>query len=216
MKHHLINFNSDSLLIFFTGWGCDEYEFEHLHSESDVLILYDYQDLKLDFDFSKYKNFNLMAFSAGVFAASVFKFDFKINKKLAISGNPFLFDEKLGLSENIQKILCNITEENADDFTRNYLVNTEEEYKSFHPSMRTIQSCHTEFRKLKEIYKENIQNIKDIYDYAIFGAYDKIFDAAAQKEFYKDRLRIIDNAKHNLFFRIKKFEDMFALIDNHV
>ena len=30
MKKYLINKNSDTLLIFFTGWGCDEYEFEHL------------------------------------------------------------------------------------------------------------------------------------------------------------------------------------------
>ena len=41
MKKYLINNNSDSLLIFFTGWGCDEYEFEHLESDCDVLLFYD-------------------------------------------------------------------------------------------------------------------------------------------------------------------------------
>ena len=66
-----------------------------LKSNSDVLILYDYTDLNLDFDFSKYKNFDLIAFSAGVFVASIMDFDFEINRKLAISGNPYLFDEKL-------------------------------------------------------------------------------------------------------------------------
>lgn len=66
MKQYLINNISDSLLIFFTGWGCDEYEFKHLKSSSDVLVLYDYSDLDLNFDFSKYKNFDLIAFSAGV------------------------------------------------------------------------------------------------------------------------------------------------------
>ena len=56
MKPFLINKNSENLLIFFTGWGCDESEFEHLKADSDVLILYDYSDLSLYFDFSKYKN----------------------------------------------------------------------------------------------------------------------------------------------------------------
>ena len=56
MKQYFINKNSDNLLIFFTGWGCDEYEFEHLESNSDVLILYNFFNLDLDFDFTKYKN----------------------------------------------------------------------------------------------------------------------------------------------------------------
>lgn len=97
-EKYLINNNSQNLLIFFTGWGCDEYEFEHLKSDCDVLLLYDYSDLNLDFDFSEYKNFDLISFSAGVFVASIIDFDFKINNKIALSGNPYLFDEKLGLS----------------------------------------------------------------------------------------------------------------------
>ena len=129
MKQFLINKNSEKLLIFFTGWGCDESEFEHLKANSDVLLLYDYSNLSLDFDFSKYKNIDLIAFSAGVFVASIMNFNFKINNKIAISGNPFLFDEKLGLSKEIQDILYNITEKNADDFARNYLVKTDEEWR---------------------------------------------------------------------------------------
>ena len=109
MKHYLINKNTENLLIFFTGWGCDEFEFQHLESDSDVLLLYNYKDMNLDFDFSKYKKINLIAFSAGVFIASIFNFaDFKINKidkKIAIDGNPYLFDENLGLSKEMQDIL---------------------------------------------------------------------------------------------------------------
>ena len=99
MKKYWINKNSERLLIFFTGLGCDEYVFEHLKSDCDLLLLYDYCDLNLDFDFSKYKKFDLLTFSAGVFVASVMKFDFRIDKKVALDGNPYLFDEKLGLSK---------------------------------------------------------------------------------------------------------------------
>lgn len=212
MKQFYLNNGSDCLLLFFAGWGCDEYEFEHLTSESDVLILYDYTDLELNFDFSKYKEINLIAFSAGVFTASVFDFDFKVNKKIAIDGNPYLFDEYFGLSKDIQETLYNVTEENAEDFARNYLVKTEEEYKNFHPARRTLESCRAEFDCLKQIYHSKKQNIKDIYDYALVGENDPIFNVEAQKEFYGDRLFIVENARHNLFFRINSYEDLFRFI----
>ncbi len=207
MKHYFQSNNSESLILFFAGWACDEFEFEHIKTDHDLLILYDYIDLNLNFDFSKYKNINLLAFSAGVFVASIIDFDFKINSKIALNGNPYLFDEHFGLTKGIQDILYNITEETADKFARDYLVKTDEEYKNFHPSKRTIQSCKREFDNLKELYNQNINKIKDIYDYAIVGVDDKIFQVEAQKEFYKDKIRIIENARHNLFFRIKKYED---------
>ena len=214
MKSFLTDNNSDNLLIFFTGWGCDEYEFEHLKSESDILFLYDYSDLNLDFDFSKYKKFDLIAFSAGVFMASITNFDFKINNKIALSGNPYLFDEHFGLSREIQDVLYNITEDTADDFAKNYLIKTQEEWKIFHHSKRTIDSCRNEFDSLKEIYKKQENNIKDIYDKALIGEQDPIFNVRAQKEFYKEKLYIVKNARHNLFFRIKSYEEIFKLIVN--
>ena len=212
MQKYLINQNTDKLLIFFTGWGCDEYEFSHLESNTDVLLLYDYSDLNLNFDFSKYKNINLIAFSAGVFIASIMHFDFKINKKIAISGNPYLFDERLGLSKEIQDILCSITEKNADEFAKNYLVKTDEEWKNFHHSKRTIISCRDEFESLKNLYNKNEHNIKDIYNNALIGGCDNIFNVSVQKEFYSKRLQIIENARHSLFFRISKYEQIFNFI----
>lgn len=211
MQKYFINNNSDKLLIFFTGWGCDESEFAHLNTSSDILLIYNYTDLDLKFDFSKYKDINLIAFSAGIFIASVMNFDFKINKKIAISGNPYLFDEKFGLSNEIQSVLQNITEENADDFAKNYLVKTDEELKRFHHSKRSLDSCQDEFQSLKNLYKENKHKIKDIFDYAIIGENDPIFNTAAQKEFYANRLKLIKNARHSLFFRIKSYEDLLKL-----
>lgn len=215
MKQYLINKNSDELLLFFTGWGCDEYEFEHLESKCDVLLLYDYSNLNFNFDFSKYKKINLIAFSAGVFVASIFNFSrFKIHnidKKIAISGNPYLFDEHLGLSKEIQELLYNVNESNADEFARNYLIKTDEAWEKFHYSKRTIESCKKELNNLKELYKTNKQNIIDIYNEAIFGEDDPIFNVSSQKEFYQNRLHCIKNARHNIFFKIKNYEQIFDL-----
>jgi len=209
MKQYLKDNNSGKLLIFFTGWGCDESEFGHIKSDSDVLILYDYLNLDFNFDFSKYKEVNLIAFSAGTFVASLFDFDFEINKNIAISGNPYLFDEKLGLSEKIQNVLRNITEENAEEFAKNYLVKTEEEFRNFHPSNRTLESCRAEFDTLKRLYDDNKNKIRDIYNYALFGSDDIIFNLSSQREFYGSRLRIVENSRHNMFFRIENYNQFF-------
>lgn len=40
------------------------------------------------------------------------------------------------------------------------------------------------------------------------GEEDQIFNISVQKEFYKNRLSIIKNARHNLFFRINKYEQL--------
>ncbi len=214
MKKYFIGNKSDNLLIFFTGWGCDEYEFEHISSKSDILLLYDYSDLNIDFDFSNYKSFDLIAFSAGVFVASVVNFDFKINTKIAISGNPYLFDENIGLSKKVQTLLCNITEDNADDFALNYLIKTEEERNLFHHSKRTLESCRAEFENLKQIYDMSKQSISDTYSYAIFGEDDLLFNISAQKEYFGNRINIVKNARHNLFFRISDYEQIFDFISN--
>lgn len=211
MKHHFINNNSNKLLLFFTGWGCDEFCFEHLKSKSDILLFYDYQTLDFDFDFKNYDEINLIAYSAGVFVASVLDFDFKINKKIAISGNPNLFDEYFGISKDKQDLLYNITLETADDFLKNYLIKTEEEYKNFHPAQRTIESCKMEFNSLKKIYSTHKKFIKNIYDTVYMGEFDTIFNFKAQTEYYKDKVKIIKNARHNPFFKIKNYEDILTL-----
>ena len=91
-------------------------------------------------------------------------------------------------------------------------IETDAEWKNFHPSKRTLESCRTEFKCLKKIYQTNKQKITDIYDFAIFGEEDPIFNVTAQKKFYRERLKIIENARHNSFFRINSYEQIFDFI----
>jgi len=210
MKQYFKNNNSENLILFFCGWGCDEKEFSLLNSKSDILFLFDYQNLEFKFDFSKYKEIVLLAFSAGVFVSSILNFDFKIKNKIAIYGNPYLFDEHFGLSKNMIQIFKNINEENCDDFRLNYLVQTKEEFENFKKAQpqRTLESCNFELDCLKKIYDENYNNIKNIFDVVLAGENDKIFTLKTQKEFFKDKLKVIQNARHNIFFRFKSFDEI--------
>ena len=50
MKYKFYENNNNKLIIFFNGWGMDEIIVSHLDKEDyDLLILYDYRDLDIDF-----------------------------------------------------------------------------------------------------------------------------------------------------------------------
>ena len=58
------------------------------------------------------------------------------------------------------------------------------------------------------MYREKKDAINPVFDKAIVAENDLIFKLAAQKDFYKDKLQIVKNARHHIFFRFNSFEDM--------
>ncbi|MBR2526818.1 DUF452 family protein [bacterium] len=201
--------NSNELIVFFNGWGCDNNSCEAIKSTKDVLICWDYSSLDFNFKFSGYKKYYLIAYSAGVFVAGVIKdklpnFDYKI----AINGNPMIFDEKYGISKNIVKIFRGLNLDNYMDFRLNYLVRNREElaYFNAHQPNRTFESCFYELDKLEEYSKEQYKIID--YDLAILGAKDKVFNHEAQKEYYFDKYKVLENYAHDVFFYFRNFDDI--------
>lgn len=211
MQYFYQNNNSQDLIVFFAGWGCDYNQFTNLHDNKDVLILYDYQDLNLDFDFTKYSNIYIIAYSAGVFIASIFADTIpNVRQKVALCGNPYLFDEKLGISQATIQVFRDITLDNYLDFRRKYMVFDDDEYKMYNnlESLRTIESCANELIALGKMYKAKKTQINPIFDKAIMAENDLIFDLQTQKKFYNDKVYVIKNAKHHIFFHFKSFEDL--------
>ena len=183
----LINNNSKELIIFMSGWGCDDKQFAGITTSKDLVIFYDYDDLKIDFDFSKYQNFYLIAYSAGV----------------------NLFDENLGLDDNILKVFRSIDVTNFLEFREKYLCKTLEELEIFneHSCMRSAKSCNQELDALQSYYNalDKDENFKSrfIYDRMLLSDSDMIFKFKFQKEYYsslnKTKLYLIKNANHNVF-----------------
>lgn len=214
MQYFYQDNGSKDLIVFFAGWGCDENQFTNLHDKKDVLILYDYQDLKLDFDFKKYRNIDVIAYSAGVFIASISADRlFKARQKVAVCGNPYLFDETFGISQKTIEVFKDITLDNYLDFRRKYMVFSDEEYTKYNQleSRRTIESCADELIKLKKLYQKKKAQINPVFDKAIAAENDLIFDVNVQQDFYKDKLKVIKNAKHHVFFAFESFEDMLNI-----
>ena len=135
-----------------------------------------------------YENVDVIAYSAGVFIASIFADTISnVRRKVAVCGNPYLFDEKLGISkENIQAFR-KITLNNYLDFRRKYMVFSDEEFENYNKleSLRTIESCENELTALEQIYRKNKNKINPVFDKAIVAENDLIFDVQAQKDFIK-------------------------------
>ena len=211
MQYFFQNHNSSNLIVFFAGWGCDYNQFVNLHDKVDVLILYDYQNLELDFDFEKYQHIDLIAYSAGVFVSCLLSDKISnIRKKIALCGNPYLFDEVLGISAKNIQVLQNISLDNYLDFRKKYMVFSEEEYEKYNKlqSLRSIESCQSELSFLQKIYQENKDKLSPNFDKAVVAENDLLFNVAAQKNFYKNKLIVIKNARHHIFFHFNSFEEI--------
>lgn len=212
MKFQYINHHSERLVVFFAGWGCDEHQFAELKDPgSDILILFDYDDLKIPFDFSKYAELNVIAYSAGVFVSSLLNAGLpRVKKRVAVNGNPYLFDEDLGLSKRILNVLESVDLNNYLAFRRQYMVETDAEFSEYNrlQSLRSVESCAGELNFLKELYALRKPDIRDDFDKAVFSENEPFFNLDNQKKFYDGRIKIVAAARHHLFFKFKSFEEI--------
>lgn len=212
MKFQYINHHSERLIVFFAGWGCDERQFAELKDPADdVLILFDYDDLKIPFDFSKYAELNVIAYSAGVFVSSLLNAGLpRVKKRVAVNGNPYLFDENLGLSKRILNVLESVDLNNYLAFRRQYMVETDEEFSEYNrlQSLRSVESCAGELNFLKELYTARKPAVRNDFDKAVFSENEPFFNLDNQKKFYGGKIRIVAAARHHLFFKFNSFREI--------
>jgi len=211
MKTKLINGNSNNLIIFLTGWGSDDKQFKDIKCNDNLLICWDYSDVSFDFDFSKYNNIYLIAYSAGVYVAGLIKNKLpKIKYSFAINGNPKIFDDYYGIDKKVIKEMYSLNLKNYIKFRREYLVFDEKELDDFnkYPSYRTFESCFEELNKLEEYYTNNKSEFD--FDLALISDNDKIFNPNHQKEYFKKHI-ILQNMAHNIFCKYTNLSKIIEL-----
>ncbi len=212
MQQYFIDNGSKKLIVFFAGWGCDEHQFANLRDHNyDVLMLFDYNGLGLNFDFSKYEEIHVIGYSAGVFVASLVADRLpNLKQKIAVNGNPYLFDAQKGLSPEMINVLNQVLQGGPIDFQRDYLVFSPEEYELSErfPSKRSLESSRLELEKLQEFYQRYRDQINPEFNRAIISDNDKIFNLNEQKNFYGDKLVLLPETRHHVFFKFKSFEDI--------
>ena len=217
MKSRFVGVGSKDLIIFLTGWGCDEIQFLNMirsNSNYDLLICWDYSDLELksDIDFTRYDKIYLLAYSAGVYIANFMQNILpKTIKSVAINGNPLMFNEYFGLKPDIIRTFRTLTLDNYVEFRRQYLVASEEELEFFnkHSSMRTFESCNSELDFLEDLSKKDYKPYN--FDIALLSKDDRIFDFSKQKEYFKNYISL-ENMAHNIFYKYQTFDEIINLL----
>jgi len=243
MRHYWLNRQgNDKLILFFAGWGFDQNPFKFFNcADYDVLMFYDYgqegkllcppleggpEFLQQQFEqkfrggdnLSGYKEFNLIAWSMGVFVAEkFFDEDLFFSRKIAINGTPFPVHDEWGIPEKIFELTLKHARTGLEGkFYKNVFGEDFERYM-LNPVTRTVENRVEELESLYKLIKsgEITEKNQFLYDTAIISTDDKIFPAKSQLAFwegktecktvaaghfpfynYKSWAEILDEAKH--------------------
>lgn len=202
MKYKWLNKKQNKdLIVFFNGWGMDESVVKHLDVENfDVIMFYDYNDLKTDLDFSELKNYrirNLIAWSMGVMTATLF--DINYDSKTAVNGTLFPIHNEFGIPERIYDLtLKGFNEKGAKRFIQNMF----EEECELPKVSRDIENQKSELFALKT-YNANPE-FK--YSKVLISNSDKIIPTKNQSAYWNIEPNF--EGGHCPFFRLKKWSEL--------
>lgn len=176
----LQNKGSKELIIFFNGWGMDDFIVSSLDcGDYDVIVLYDYNDLDFDIDLSMYEKKHVVAWSMGVMIADMF--DIKnVVSATAICGTPKAIDDVYGIPEKIYNLTVRgFSELSAKKFMKRMFIDIPKIEKF---SDRTFESQKTELVQMLE-YKP-LGKMK--YTRAIIADNDRIIPTVNQQNYWKN------------------------------
>ena len=196
------------LYILFLGWGMDEKPLLPFIKDENVLLLYDAKDLKIDFDFSEYAEFYIMAFSYGVMQYALVKDKLPHPTRLvALNGT---LDMPHDLPQSVRQAMRGLTMENYLKFRRQYLVSTDEEYEKFNKiaPWRTIEDCMAELDKLEDIEKQPLPSVE--FDLVYIAQSDNIIPTLNQQRFWHGKNIKLISGNHFALFNFKNISDIFA------
>ena len=202
--------NNSKLILFFCGWGMDKHPIEHLKiGDFDAVVVYDYSNLDLEEDIHNYKEITLIAWSMGVFAASLACEKLNIQKAIAINGTQCPIDANFGINPKIYQLtLDNFSEVVRDKFFKN-MFSSDNEYGKFSKPMRELENQRNELAFLKEMVQEKqLFNFK--FDCAIISNQDNIIPSKNQKKFWQTKkVKVVElNSGHYPFFKFNSLEEI--------
>lgn len=197
---YLVHENHPKLLIFFAGWAADETPFKQYRPKGmDYMICYDYRTLDFDISvFDHYRQINVVAWSMGVWAASLIlsQLPKKNILSIAFNGSTLPIDNLEGIPLKIyQDTLDKLTPDSLQKFLRNMCANSEA-YKAFmkvtprrdfheiKEELRCIQEqyfelygnmqCKDYTEEEEDKFEENANKYRYEYDYGFIGTKDRI------------------------------------------
>lgn len=216
MKIYLQNNNSNKLILFFCGWGMDEKPFSILKSNCDILYVYDYTTPEFPhFDFSKYKNISLLAFSYGVYASAIANLPkINIEQNVAINGTLIPVDDKYGVPLRQFELTEKMDSQSVVKFRERLFggEKAKEHFEIFENNLpqRTAQSCTDELIRMKK-YVPMFPTPNKQFDKVYIAKYDRCVPTRNQLNFWKNTKtsNIIElECGHFPFFNYNSIEEL--------
>lgn len=176
--------NNEKIIIFFNGWGMDENVVKEMSSENfDVVMFYDYNTLKTNFNFeilNTYKQRFLVAWSMGVMIATLFKDKLgKLDGATAINGTLKPIDSEFGINPRIYELtIRGFNEIGREKFIRNMFDSSLEELPKID---RTLENQKTELSAIKNYSAD--MDFK--YNKVFISDSDKIIPTKNQCKFWE-------------------------------
>lgn len=198
--------DNKKLIVFFNGWGMDEKIVSHLLFEDyDVLMFNDYRILEIDnYDFSKYIDKTLLAWSMGVFICSKFYDTFKnFDRFIAINGTQKPVDDNYGIPHIIYNLMVeNFNELTCDKFVRK--ISTGDNLREY--CTRPMQELKEELIAIRD-YKID-KHLK--FDKVIISKKDRIMPPKNQRNYWQSQeiIPIEIESVHNVFENYTKWSDL--------
>ena len=216
MKYSIEKKNSDSLIVFFTGWGCDANCTAHVETDRDVMTVYDYTDYSgsgavLD-EIMNYGRRDLAAWSFGVKTASEIFDKNLFDKRIAINGTVDLISAEYGIHPAVfRKTADELSEENLRRFYRNMTLGYD--CYDFFIARKPSRSFESVKNEIAVLDRKTIRCCYDFYNGALISSGDIIIRPDRQEAFWKNRSSIVPvriDSPHYPFFRINRWEDIIA------
>lgn len=212
-----IKAGNSKLLLIFSGWAASPEIFRHLETEPDtnLWICYDYRRIEFEEDLSDYREISLVAWSLGVWVASVVFAQKQISftKAVAVNGTPYPVHDRWGIPETIFRgTLDNITEEGMHRFNRRMCGRRDllQAYEQI-PS-RPLADIRKELEFLyTEIKKTSSASLSfNGWTHALISSGDRIFPTANLHAFWQDRCPVTGiEAPHCPFYLWKQWNEIW-------
>lgn len=162
----------------------DEKIVSHLYCKDyNVVVLYDYNNLDFDLDFSNYEEKHIVAWSMGVMVSTILNLD--CDSSTAICGTPLAIDNEFGIPERIYNLtIKGFSEASSQKFIERMFIEKPDIDKF---SNRTFESKLSELKQMLQ-YKPNM-DFK--FSRAIVASDDKIIPSKNQLNYWQDNAEII-------------------------
>lgn len=209
--------DNKNLIVFFTGWSFDEKPFFKLGcSNSDVLFIYDYNDLSVPNELlklSNYTNKTLITWSMGVYVAYLLKDLFKdFETKVAINGTVTPVDNDCGIPIKMFELTLKHAAKGLEGKFYQNLFTDEKHFGLYmqNPVERSIENRVSELENLYKQIKTSVSDYEKFYDFSIVSEFDKIIPAKNQiASHQKNNVPIVTlNCGHFPFYEFSSWDEI--------